>query len=108
MLSPAEVATLAALKAALEARFGARLRELVLFGSRARGGGRDDSDLDVLVGVDGLTRDERGAILDLAADLSVEHDRVLSPLVLDPSAASLRSTGARAIHDSALREGMPL
>jgi predicted nucleotidyltransferase len=59
-----------------------RLLGLKLFGSRARGEGRDDSDLDVLVDVRDVTTDERGAILDLAHDLGLEADLVLSPLVL--------------------------
>ncbi len=38
----------------LRARFGERLRELRVFGSYARGEANEDSDLDVLVLVDGL------------------------------------------------------
>lgn len=89
MLSPAEVQILDALKSALAASFGDRLRRVSLFGSRARGAGRDDSDLDVLVDVHDVTRGERGAILDLAADLGVEHGLVLSVLVLREGAARL-------------------
>ena len=33
----------------LEERFGGRLREFVVFGSRARGDAKEDSDIDVLV-----------------------------------------------------------
>lgn len=84
MLSPAETNLLVALKSALADRFGDRLLGLKLFGSRARGEGRDDSDLDVLVDVRDVTSSERAAILDLAHDLSLEHDLVLSPLVLRP------------------------
>ena len=82
MLSAAELEILSLLKRGLVERFGDRLRGLALFGSRARGAGRDDSDLDLLVDVRDVTRDERGAILDLAADLSVEHGLLLSPLVV--------------------------
>jgi predicted nucleotidyltransferase len=84
VLSPAETNLLVALKSALADRFGDRLLGLKLFGSRARGEGRDDSDLDVLVDVRDVTSSERAAILDLAHDLSLEHDLVLSPLVLRP------------------------
>jgi predicted nucleotidyltransferase len=51
----------------VRARFGTRLRQVVLFGSRARGSGRADSYLDVLVLVDGLTRAERREVLDEGA-----------------------------------------
>lgn len=39
----------------LRGRFGDRLHEIRLFGSHARGEANNDSDIDVLVLVDGLT-----------------------------------------------------
>jgi predicted nucleotidyltransferase len=50
---------------ALEARYGARLKDLVLFGSMARGDATPDSDIDLLVVLEGpvdLGRDTRGVI----------------------------------------------
>jgi predicted nucleotidyltransferase len=84
VLSAAEVQLLGALKVAIIELFGDRLVALKLFGSRARGEGRDDSDIDVLVEVRGVTAEERGAIIDLAHDLGLEADLVISPLVLRP------------------------
>ncbi|MBK8977599.1 MAG: nucleotidyltransferase domain-containing protein [Planctomycetes bacterium] len=63
-------------------RFGARVRRLVLFGSRARREGRHDSDLDVFALVDGLVRGERRAIQDLAFDIGLEHGLVISPIAV--------------------------
>ena len=99
MLSPAEHAILHALRRALHGRFGDRLKGLSLFGSRARGEGRDDSDLDVLVEVRDATSAERGDVLDLAADLGVEHGLVLSLLVLREGTTVPRDI---------LREAVPL
>jgi len=82
-LSPLEVMALEAFVAGVRARFGARVRSLVLFGSRARGEGRDDSDLDVFVLLDTMSRQERNEVLDLAADVGLEHRLVISPLVAD-------------------------
>jgi len=48
------------LRDALRSRFGERLVSLVLYGSRARGTQRDDSDIDVLIVVDGLPPDRAG------------------------------------------------
>jgi len=62
------MAALDRFKQALTARFGARLRELTLFGSYARGEAHEDSDVDVLVVIDGLTEDERREVMDLAYD----------------------------------------
>jgi predicted nucleotidyltransferase len=104
VLSPAESDVLGRLKAALVDLFGPRLVELILFGSRARGRGRDDSDLDVIVGVRGLSRSERGDVIDLAADLGVESGLILSPLVLAVDADGQPPQAARAIHERALRE----
>jgi predicted nucleotidyltransferase len=44
---------LARLKRELEALYGARLKQVLLYGSRARGDHRDDSDYDVLVVLEG-------------------------------------------------------
>jgi predicted nucleotidyltransferase len=82
VLPPDVEQSLARLRAALEARFGARLRAVRLFGSRARGEARPDSDVDVLVLVDDLTWAERHEVIDLATDLDLEHFVGLAPLAM--------------------------
>jgi len=79
-LSPAELALVEEFRALVKSYFRTRLDRLVLFGSRARGQGRDDSDLDVLVMVRDGARDDRRWIQDAAADVSLWHSMVLSPL----------------------------
>ena len=54
-LPPAVHAVLTRFRTALDAHFAERLREVVLFGSYARGGAHEDSDVDVLVVIDDLT-----------------------------------------------------
>ncbi|HXZ01086.1 MAG TPA: nucleotidyltransferase domain-containing protein [Stellaceae bacterium] len=56
-------------RAALDEMYGARLDRVVLFGSRARGEGRPDSDYDVAVFLTALP--DRWAELDRLADLRV-------------------------------------
>jgi predicted nucleotidyltransferase len=82
-LSPQEARLLDAFASGVRARLGSRLREITLFGSRARGEARSDSDLDVLVAVADLERDERLFVIDLSADSGLEYGLVLSPLVVD-------------------------
>lgn len=64
---------LQAFAAAVAHRYGSRLRGVYLFGSRARGDGRPDSDVDVAVVVEGAATDwrERGALSDLSYDFLV-------------------------------------
>ncbi len=56
-------------RAALDEIYGRRLEKVVLFGSRARGDARPDSDYDVAIFLD--TVSDRWAELDRLADLRV-------------------------------------
>ena len=74
------VLVLQQLRAGLEAQYGDRLDRVLLYGSRARGDARPESDVDVLVvlrgEVDALAEIHRNS--HLVADLSLEHDLVIS------------------------------
>jgi predicted nucleotidyltransferase len=81
---------------AVRDRFGARVFEVVLFGSYARGEATEDSDVDVLVVIDELADAEALAIVDLATEIKLASaDWVgLSPLVLSTEKVrQLRQTG---------------
>ena len=66
----------------LRARFGERLREVRLFGSQARGDAGPDSDVDVLVVVDGLTEAERNIAWDETVPIVLETMLPLAALPL--------------------------
>jgi uncharacterized protein len=85
---------------ALKAAFGNRLKTAVLFGSRARGEAEAESDHDVFVVIDDLSKEPvgrqmelRGALRDFLADLpgavslvgrtTEEFEADLTPLYLD-------------------------
>ena len=68
--SPADDPILKRFRAALDALYGDRIERVVLFGSRARGDAREDSDYDIAVFLTGL------------ADRWQEVDRIV-PLVTD-------------------------
>jgi uncharacterized protein len=69
------------LRAELERLYGPRLERVILFGSRARGDARPDSDWDVAVVLRGHDGDleESFRLADLAYDLLLETGEMLSP-----------------------------
>ena len=85
-LSQEERDALRAFEGRLRARYGARLRGLVLFGSRARRDHRDDSDLDVAVVLAAPIADtaaEALAMADDAFDLLLEHGLHIQPMPIE-------------------------
>lgn len=95
-VAPHVAASLERFRASLEVRFGERLKQVVLFGSQARGGVHEDSDVDVLVVIDELTPRERSEVFDLAHDADAvdrENWAGLAPLVW--STARLEELRAR-------------
>lgn len=67
------------LRPALERRFGNRLLDLRLFGSKVRSDDHDESDIDVLVLLDGCTQQDRNSVWEVASSISI----VLMPVVSD-------------------------
>ena len=69
-------------RAALDALYGARIERVVLFGSRARGDARDDSDYDVAVFLHDLTDYWREAdrIVELETDILLDTGAVIQAL----------------------------
>jgi predicted nucleotidyltransferase len=65
----------------LRRRLGGRIREVRLFGSRARGDARESSDYDMLVVVDQRTPEIRSEILDIEVDLLDEYDVLVTSVL---------------------------
>jgi len=81
-LAPQERRALEAFKARLRALLGDDLVSLRLFGSRARGEGSEESDLDVLVVLRRRDRVLCRRIVEAALDVDLAHDTNLAPTVL--------------------------
>jgi len=94
--------------AAVRDRFGARVRELALFGSRARGEGDEESDVDVLVVVDDLTGAEGRETAHLAGDALTNHDVLLSPFVVSTARMAELRDRERLIAREIARDAVPL
>ncbi len=56
--------------------------DMRVFGSRARGDATEESDLDVFIEVETLTKTLRERIFDLAWEVGFEMDRVISTIVV--------------------------
>lgn len=97
VLAPSVATALARFRAKLDTRMGARVREVVLFGSHARGTATEASDVDVYVVIDCADHDDRKTIFDMAYDVDAsapgEHGWVgLEPVVHSTAqAADMRS-----------------
>lgn len=79
-----------------------------LFGSSVRNERWEESDIDVLVLIENVTWADKRAVWDAATLLNIEHDTMLSPLVLSPAdLQTLRSRERRLALDID-REGQPI
>ena len=79
-------AMLAELSDMLKAVYGSKLKSVILYGSAARGTATDESDVDIMVLVDGTDqelRDYGGELGDVSTDISIKYVKVLS--ILDVS-----------------------
>jgi predicted nucleotidyltransferase len=92
-LSASEAAAIQAFVQAARAELGSELRDVRLFGSRARGQGHEHSDIDIACIVGRTGREQRHVLYDLAFDIGLAHGVELAPLVIDES--RLRELRAR-------------
>ncbi|MCC6558809.1 MAG: nucleotidyltransferase domain-containing protein [Polyangiaceae bacterium] len=99
---------LEAYAARLRPIFGERLRELRLFGSYARGEAHEDSDVDVLVLVDGLTDLEIGVVADHATYTMIDTGVPISPLPMSTERLEQLRRGERLLARDLDTEGIPL
>ncbi len=72
---------LAELKQRLTELYGERLSQLILFGSQARGDATEDSDVDVLVVLEGgkETHEEHERRLDIMCDMNIKYGLLVVP-----------------------------
>jgi predicted nucleotidyltransferase len=107
-LSPAETAALRDFADGVRVMLGATLRQVCLFGSRARGEGDEDSDLDVAVIVAPGGRSRRREVQDLAFTLHLSTGIDIAPLVIEqPALDDLRARELALAH-ALDHDGVPL
>jgi predicted nucleotidyltransferase len=94
-------------KRCLAEAFGSRLKGVVLHGSEARGEATEDSDIDLLVLLEGpvSTFKDIGTIVDATYHLELETGRMIDG---QPADVQEYEEGAVYLYRLALREGVPL
>lgn len=66
-------------------KLGSGLKEVRLFGSKARGTSRLESDIDILLITAGKDRSLEEIVIDAAVEVNLEHDVLIAPLVIPES-----------------------
>jgi hypothetical protein len=91
----------------LKAAYGARLRQVVLFGSWVRGEAHEESDVDLIVVLDHIENRarERDRLVEVLYDLEVDSHRAIEAFPVGEADAQ---SGARPFVAAALRDGTPL
>jgi predicted nucleotidyltransferase len=78
------------------------------FGSRVRGDGTWESDLDVCVVVDELTYEDRHTIWDIAWEVGFEHDMLISAVAYSRDEFEQGPCSESPLVLNILREGVPV
>jgi predicted nucleotidyltransferase len=60
-----------------------RLVKLILYGSKARGTGEEDSDIDILIVAMNLKGEDERGISDIAGDILVDKGILISTIIFD-------------------------
>ena len=81
---------------------------LILYGSKARGDYYHESDIDIAIIINGLTREQKRIILDNVAELEFKHIVPLSALVLSEEDFNRLKKRERRIALDIEREGISL
>ena len=87
---------------------GDTVQRMLLFGSRARGDWRADSDIDVLVIVDDTASTRKGEIAKLGAVLAIGRKVAPGVLVLTEAEWARLGSATMNIHAEVEKQGVPL
>ncbi len=85
-MSNPDLALIREFKRRAEQALPGRIVRVMLYGSRARGDARDDSDWDVAIFLQGEpTREDRSILSDIGFDLMMESGQYLQTIAIDAS-----------------------
>jgi predicted nucleotidyltransferase len=94
------------IKQTLVSNFGDEVKDVILFGSRAKGTEHEDSDFDFIVLLNNdYTRQMRSNISKLCWDVALKYETIPQTLVIGVSELET-PRGRQTIYKDALREGI--
>jgi predicted nucleotidyltransferase len=105
-LSHTERAAVAELKALLVQQYG--VRDIRLFGSKARGTGHVESDLDLFIVVPDLDWERAKAIYTLCFELSLRYDLLIAPTLCSQAELENPLVQATPFHRAIQKDGLPI
>ena len=108
LLAPNEVQAVNSFVERLFERYPERVRQTVLFGSKARGDSDIWSDIDILVVVDDDDWRFQHAISNVASQVSLEYDVLIGPRVIGLERWESMRRGRRGLYRNIASEGVPL
>ncbi|MBI2455513.1 MAG: hypothetical protein HYV46_05180 [candidate division NC10 bacterium] len=107
-LEPREARALEEFVRKVRVRLGENLVTLKLFGSKATGRGAADSDIEVLVAVNGAGAAVEDQVLDVAFEVNVAHEVYISPRVVAMATLEDPVWRITPFLQAIQREGIPL
>ena len=101
---PDERSWLEAFRTAIKSKHADAVKDIVIYGSKARGDWHEDSDIDVLLIVANDAAEQRETLENLAYDLSVTADAL--PLLTTKTEAEWNGEAGTAFHRAVERDGV--
>lgn len=107
-LNPKEDFVLKEFKTMLSKKFGKKIKMLLLYGSKVRGDYHKESDIDVFVLIDKGDFKIRDQIVDIAYDLLLKHEILISPRVINMNEYELLNRWQTAFIKNLKKEGIKI
>jgi predicted nucleotidyltransferase len=102
-VSTADLTLVREFKRRAELALPGRVVRVMLYGSRARGDARPDSDCDVAVFLDGIpTEGDRDILADIGFDLMLEHGVHVQTVAIDAARTPEHSSFLRNVYEDGL------